>query len=288
MNSNLETSRIYTDFQGFSDLRLAAREDSEAALKEVASQFEAIFIQMMLKSMREANLAEGIFDSQQSEMYMGMFDQQIALDLSVKGAFGIAEMMVRQLQNNQAEPAATKSAEAMGTVGAEETIDSSLIPDNSTGQTGFDSPQAFIDYMMPRARPAADKLGVSPQLLVAQAALETGWGNKISSNSRGESSHNLFGIKADKRWSGKQVQVSTLEFRDGLMQREQAAFRAYDSFQQSFEDYVDFVQHNSRYEKAMEHAGDSSHYIKGLQQAGYASDPAYAEKVLNIMEREFG
>ena len=288
MKANLETSRIYTDFQGFSDLRLAAREDSEAALKEVASQFEAIFIQMMLKSMREANLAEGIFDSQQSEMYMGMFDQQIALDLSVKGAFGIADMMVRQLQNNQlgqagldasTQPAASQLPDKLEIPGVEE---------QTRHPVRFDSPQAFIDYMMPRAKAAAEKLGVSPQLLVAQAALETGWGNKIGSNSRGESSHNLFGIKADARWPGKQVRIDTLEFRDGLMQREQASFRAYDSFQQSFEDYVDFVQRNSRYEQAMRHDGDPRHYINGLQQAGYATDPAYAEKVLSIMEREFG
>ena len=99
MSPDLSTSRIYTDFQGLADLRRAAKQDSDQALEEVAAQFEAIFIQMMLKSMRDASLSEGIFDSDQSEMYMSMFDQQISLDLSSKGAFGIADMLVQQLAN---------------------------------------------------------------------------------------------------------------------------------------------------------------------------------------------
>ncbi|NKB38984.1 MAG: flagellar assembly peptidoglycan hydrolase FlgJ [Gammaproteobacteria bacterium] len=282
MNQDLSTSRIYTDFQGLSDLRLAASQNSEEALREVAGQFEAIFIQMMLKSMRDASLSEGVFDSQQSEMYMGMFDQQIALDLSVKGAFGIAEMMVRQLQNNQAN-----SVDPDSVTESAVKVRSSRQSRVSENTPEFESPQSFIDYMLPRAEAAAKTLGVSPQLLVAQAALETGWGKAVVEGADQQSSHNLFGIKADRRWTGKTAEMGTLEFRNGIPQREQASFRAYDSFEQSFADYAEFVQQGPRYQEAMQHNGNARHYIEGLQAAGYATDPAYAEKVITIMEREF-
>lgn len=292
MGPDLTTSRIYTDFQGLSDLRVAAKQDSEQALEEVATQFEAIFIQMMLKSMRDASLADGIFDSDQSDMYMSMFDQQISLDLSAKGAFGIADMMVKQLANNRANEISPISMlpspdTASGAVDkaslnkAEKINKQETIPE-------FSSPQAFVDFMRPKAEQAASKLGIKPQLLIAQAALETGWGQKIIKQADGSSSYNLFGIKADQRWSGDATTVSTLEYSDGVMHRQTASFRSYDSFQQSFDDYVDFVKQGSRYQQALSHEGDARHYIQSLQEAGYATDPMYAEKVINIMDRNFG
>jgi peptidoglycan hydrolase FlgJ len=290
MTSELSTSRIYTDFQGLSDLRRAAKEDSEQALEEVAAQFEAIFIQMMLKSMRDASLSDGIFDSEQSEMYMGMFDQQIALDMSSKGAFGIADMLVQQLANNKAGETTSATMRPLSLTGTAEqrTLNNVDKANSQEARPQFNSPQAFIDFMYPQAEQAASKLGVKPQVLIAQAALETGWGEKIIKQADGTSSYNLFGVKADQRWSGKEATVSTLEYRDGVVNQELASFRAYDSYQQSFDDYVDFVKQGQRYQQALGHGGNARHYIQALQEAGYATDPNYAEKVLHIMERDFG
>jgi len=289
MNPELSTSRIYTDFQGLSDLRRAAKNDSGQALDEVAKQFEAIFIQMMLKSMREANLAEGIFDSDQSEMYMGMFDQQISLDLSSKGAFGIAEMLVQQLANNRAARPYTATDGPVALPGADPVKTESKAKSAKLKDVlpEFTSAQDFVEYMRPLAEQAASKLGVKAEVLIAQAALETGWGKKIIKHPDGSSTFNLFAIKADKRWHSKDATVTTLEYKDGLMQREAASFRAYDSFQQSFDDYVDFIKQGSRYQQALNHAGNARHYIQSLQQAGYATDPAYAEKVIHIVKRYF-
>lgn len=291
MTPELATSHIYTDFQGLADLRRVAKQDSDAALEEVAAQFEAIFIQMMLKSMRDASLSEGIFDSDQSEMYMSMFDQQIALDLSSKGAFGIAALMVQQLANNKISQSNSVSTPISGSLtdtkrsypqGKVESVKGKeVVPE-------FTSPQAFIDYMLPKAEQAAIKLGIDSQVLIAQAALETGWGHKIIKRDDGSSTYNLFGIKADQRWSGAEATVGTLEYSDGLMKREMANFRAYDSFQQSFDDYVDFVKQGPRYQRALGHDGSARHYIQALQEEGYATDPAYAEKVIDIMQRDYG
>ena len=141
---------------------------------------------------------------------------------------------------------------------------------------------------MPDASRAAEKLGIKPELLVAQAALETGWGERVIKRTDGSSSFNLFGIKASGNWQGDSVRVATLEYRDGVMQKEKADFRAYGSFRESFDDYVEFVTNNSRYSSAVNHHGSSEKYIEALQQAGYATDPAYASKVLDIMQRARG
>ncbi len=280
MNSDLATARIYTDFQGLADLRRSARQDSDEALHEVAAQFEAIFIKMMLKSMRDASLADGLFDSDQSEMYLDMFDNQIALDLSSKGVFGISEMLIRQLGNNQASQLAAPVKPA--------TVDSVQSEKTAPEEVRFSSPGDFVSRLMPDASRAAEKLGIKPELLVAQAALETGWGERVIKRTDGSSSFNLFGIKASGNWQGDSVRVATLEYRDGVMQKEKADFRAYGSFRESFDDYVEFVTSNSRYSSAVNHHGSSEKYIEALQQAGYATDPAYASKVLDIMQRARG
>lgn len=275
MTPDLGAARIYTDFQGLADLRRTAKTDSDEALKEVAAQFEAIFIQMMLKSMRDASLADGVFDSQQSDMYMEMFDQQIAQDLSSNGAFGIAEMMIRQLGGEQGPAPANRAVP----------VDRTQARDRATG---FESPEEFVSSLMPDARRAADKIGVNPELLIAQAALETGWGQRMIQRSDGSNSYNLFGIKSGASWKGESARVTTLEYRDGVVQKEQADFRAYNSFSESFDDYVDFVSSNSRYDSALKHGGNPEQYIEALHDAGYATDPAYAQKVIDIMRRAAG
>lgn len=147
----------------------------------------------------------------------------------------------------------------------------------------FDSPAAFVQTLLPLAEEAAQALGVDPRVLVAQAALETGWGRSIIRDSQGNSSHNLFNIKAHNGWEGGSVTVQTLEYRDGLPQPEYAQFRAYDSLEEGFDDYVRFIQENPRYAQAREQAGDPQAYLQALQRAGYATDPEYAAKIERIL-----
>ena len=149
----------------------------------------------------------------------------------------------------------------------------------------FSSPEQFIQTLYPQAQNAARELGVSPEILLAQAALETGWGQHMPSDKQGKHGFNLFGIKADTRWDGESTSVETLEYFGDKALKVNAAFRSYDSFEQSFNDYVAFVKDQSRYQVALDNAGDSSAYIHALHKAGYATDPRYAEKIEQILQR---
>ena len=147
----------------------------------------------------------------------------------------------------------------------------------------FDSPQAFVESLTPLASQIGASMGVDHKALIAQAALETGWGKHISQDSSGKSSFNLFNIKADHRWSGDTVTVSTLEYRDGVAVREKASFRAYGSYEESFKDYLQFISESPRYQQALQRGDNGHEYAKALQVAGYATDPAYADKISNIL-----
>ena len=122
-------------------------------------------------------------------------------------------------------------------------------------------------------------------MLVAQSALETGWGRKVVQAVDGRSSFNLFGIKAGGGWNGESAAVNTLEYRDGIAALERASFRVYDSLRDSFDDYVDFLTSNPRYQQALEKVADARDFLRELQDAGYATDPDYADKIINIMDR---
>ncbi|MDH5767110.1 MAG: glucosaminidase domain-containing protein, partial [Gammaproteobacteria bacterium] len=153
-------------------------------------------------------------------------------------------------------------------------------------QPRWDNAESFVQDIWPHARRAADQLGVSPDVLVAQSALETGWGKHVRYFSNGDNSFNLFGIKADKRWQGESISFNTLEFNDGAMQKQQARFRAYGSLAEAFNDYVDFIQTNPRYQPALEKAYNPAAFTQELQRAGYATDPDYAEKINRVRSSE--
>ncbi len=153
---------------------------------------------------------------------------------------------------------------------------------NAPGKTAFGSKDEFIAAMLPMAEKAAEKIGVDPRYLVAQAALETGWGKSIIRHSDGSSSHNLFGIKTHNSWDGESTKVLTTEYKGGKAVKEAASFRQYDSFAQSFEDYVSFLQSNGRYETALKSTENPERFVRELQQAGYATDPHYARKINQI------
>ena len=158
-------------------------------------------------------------------------------------------------------------------------------PPLAKGKAAFDSAQDFVQTMLPLAQEAADRIGVDPNYLVAQAALETGWGKSILRRSDGDSSFNLFGIKTHGQWKGEAARAVTSEYQDGQVVRETASFRAYDSYKQSFHDLVDFLQSNPRYQNALSSTGNSEKFVRELQAAGYATDPQYARKINQIARK---
>ena len=289
---NIDSAQVYTDFSGLAALRARAREDKDAALDEVSRQFESLFLQMMLKSMRDASLGGGLMDSKQSEFYRDMYDKQIAVDMAQKQGIGLADVLKRQLGGGiSAQYSDLSPEEYLGmpiTARPVNGADAATVARRSVDTpAAFDgSPEAFVDALWPVAEQAAAKINLPPEALLAQAALETGWGRHVMQHGTGDSSHNLFGIKADSRWQGDKVMVSTLEYRDGVALNTRANFRAYASFEQSFSDYVEFVQRNPRYQQALTQATDPKAYFSALQEAGYATDPAYAQKIQRILDSE--
>lgn len=299
VNQSVSGSDAYTDLSSLNSIREIGRQDKNQALGEIAKQFESMMVRMMMKSMRSANqvFSEGnLFSSNEGEMYEQMFDDQMALTLSQGRGLGVADVMVRQLQQRfgvdnktnssgqlsdyqRAEKTQTKVAIAQNFVDPLVVAESSNKRDKEFHFDG--SSEKFVSQLYAMAEKSAKKLGQTAEVLLAQAALETGWGKKITGIGD-KTSFNLFNIKADQRWHGDSVSVSTIEVRNGAAVREQASFRAYKSPQQSFDDYVDFISNSPRYESALK-AGDSEQYINALSEAGYATDPHYSSKILRII-----
>ena len=334
MITNIRDASIYTDLSGLNAISQLGRQDSAEGLREVAKQFEAMFLNMMLKGMRageETLFGDNYLRSNEPNFHQENFDNQLALHMSASGGVGLAETLHRQLMQRY-EPAVAANMSAIAgargdlstvrrftgsvqhadsavagsavvtesiapvqqpaalrarTVAAREVVqfvpsEVMLAPEHSA-PAQFDSPQAFVDHLLPVAEKFAAQLGVDPRVLLAQSALETGWGKKMIRGAEGQPSFNLFGIKANADWQGNRASVSTLEFRDGAMHREVASFRAYNSFEESFADYVRLMQNQPRYAQALEHAADPTAYSVQLQRAGYATDPDYAEKIQSVL-----
>ncbi len=267
----------------------------EAALQAAAKQFESIFTSMLFKSMRDANSSfkSDMLSSENENFYRQMLDDQMSSELSASGSLGLADMIVAQLSSGKAADGTEAKVRTDGFDPALERPKFSARSETQAASpeiaamnkkpqpTSFDSPESFVTSMKPYAEKAAQALGVDSSLLLAQAALETGWGSKMVKNSLGNS-NNLFNIKADRSWKGEKVATQTLEFHGKTPVKESASFRSYSSFEDSFNDYVKFLNENPRYETALQHKGDSSSFINGIHQAGYATDPNYADKVLRV------
>jgi flagellar protein FlgJ len=292
MTTSINTAANFTDFQGLAELKAKAgeKEVSEDVIREAAAQFESIFIKMMLQSMREASPVEDeIFSSQAMEQYRDLMDHQLSMDLASKGGIGLADQLVAQMGGDPVIPVSSSGhLNILSQISQSAPVQKTM--QVSTVQTEWspDSPEAFIRDLLPGAGRAAERLGVPVEGIIAQAALETGWGKHQIRRPDGSSSFNLFGIKAGRGWEGDIARVSTLEFRDGIAQREMADFRAYSSIEESVEDYARFLSENPRYASALNEQ-DSTRFSKALQEAGYATDPDYARKIQSIMARpEFG
>jgi flagellar protein FlgJ len=244
------------DFKQFAALRRGAAADDPATLRAVAKQFESLFTKMMLESMRNASFGDPMFGSDQGDMYQDMADDQLAVQLSQGRGLGLADMLIRQLSGGAANSG----------------------PASENAVATPEEREQFISRLMPHATEAARELGVDPRNLIAQAALETGWGR----SQPGGDSHNLFGIKAGSGWNGARVQANTEEFDGGVATRVDANFRAYGSPRESVEDYVRLIRDNPRYSAALNTGGDVEAFANALQRGGYATDPDYARKLVAV------
>lgn len=274
---------VYTDLHALGALKTEAKEQTPAAIREVARQFESLFMGIMLKGMREATPDDGLFSGGDVRFCQDMYDQQLSVTLGSKGALGIADMLERALAMRGATPeGATPTATNAGTTPLP--LGGAAAPATTTAATReAPDPAAFVRSILPLAEQAGAQLGIHPHALVAQAALETGWGTRPCRGPNGEPSHNLFNIKATGGWTGGRVNVPTVEFNGGVAERKVAAFRAYGSAAESFADYAKLVGSHPRYAAALQQGADPVKYAEALQAAGYATDPSYARKIARIL-----
>ena len=271
--ADIPMANIYTDFQGTMKLSAQAKHDPKGALKEASQQFEGILLQMMLKEMRKTHFDDNkYFNSHETELWRSLLDQQLAINLSEKEPLGIAGQVRQQL-----DPTAMyRSMHHFIPQGSPLSVRRNSLP--SVPLQPFSDRQAFIKSMLPHAQKAAQALGVEPRVLIAQAALETGWGKHFAAP------YNLFGIKADQNWHGPKNIQETVEFTGSTPTVEQSDFRAYRSFEESFMDYVRFLRENPRYEKALTNVTHDEAFVDALAEAGYATDPQYATKIKAILD----
>jgi flagellar protein FlgJ len=319
------TNRFALDVQGFGALSAQAKASPQAGMKMAAQQFDAVFTQMMLKSMRDATPQDGPFDSHDSATFTSMMDQQMSQQLSKKG-IGVADAMLKQLMRNQgmqvggaagagganslasmanalgggsssggdegqtaalnALAKAYGNAQANGqlAMGKAYTGNSSLTPP-LRGDGSSPKVDAFVDKLAAPAQAASAATGIPARFIIGQAALESGWGKSEIKKADGTTSHNVFGIKATKDWTGKTVSTVTTEYVNGKPQRTVEKFRAYDSYQEAMTDYASVLKSNPRYAQVLNSSRDVAGFANGMQRAGYATDPHYAKKLLSIMQK---
>jgi flagellar protein FlgJ len=308
------------DANSLNSLKNAAKENSPEAIKGVAKQFEAIFMNMMLKSMREASPQDNPFDNEQSRTFTSMLDQQLSSNLASKG-LGLADVLTRQLSkgnnpvNDTMEQAVTDVQPTTG-YGVESnsissnplspakgksagnpqnhiepfdyknpTSETSLINNKIDSKSITEGAADFKNRMAKHAAEASRTTGVPAHLMLGQAALESGWGKRELKGTDGTPSNNLFGIKATGNWDGKVVEATTTEYINGVKQKRIEKFRAYDSYADSFKDFANMMSNNPRYDKVMANLDSVNGYAQAMQNAGYATDPHYATKLASVIQK---
>lgn len=285
----------YADFGGLERLKGAAHADDPAAVRAAARQFESLFTRMMLKTMREASLAEGMGDSEQTRFYQDMYDQQLSVVLSQGRGLGLADLLVEQLaRTGLARPAdgvaassagdapgasvAPTAAAAPAATPAAAAATASAVAAPATAATPAQQAE-FVRAMTPLAEAAGRRLGVAPETVLAHAALESGWGRHVPA-ADGRSSFNFFGIKAQRGWNGAALAATTTEFDAAGARRVDAAFRGYDSAAAGVADYAGLLAGNARYAGALNTGADVGAFASALQRGGYATDPDYVRKLV--------
>jgi flagellar protein FlgJ len=321
MTTRIADAQNFLDVNGLNSIRQDAKSGDKAskkdALEQAAKQFEAIFMQMLMKSMRKAQEvleSDSPFNSESTKFYRDMHDQQMSLELSNNGALGLSELIVRQLGGDSENFTPHNILRSDGNLDSRGSLrisepellnNISTVKDSSAHQDpskdrqtngsiaaqaasmmqspAFEQPKDFVSALTADAKRVQDKINVPFEVVIAQAALETGWGQKIIKTNSGESSNNLFNIKADSRWAGEKTHKETLEFENGAMVKKREPFRVYESISQSVDDYLNFLTKSERYQGALENSTNVEQFLHDLQSAGYATDPDYAKKIIGTL-----
>lgn len=285
-------SALAIDTQGLESLRLRAKTNPGESIGAASKQFEALFLGMVLKGMRSATPQDGPFDSEQTRLYTSLLDQQLAQHMAKRGT-GLAEVMTRQLSPNFAGngksgvpladvPAAFAPPVASPAAAPAAALAATRVAAPVSSASANQQPGDFVNRVWSHAVDAAQAIGVQPQFIVGQAALESGWGRYEIRTADGQPSHNLFGIKAGGNWKGPSVEKSTIEYVNGVAVKTTDKFRVYASYSESFRDYANLLRDNSRYAGVIGQ-GDAKGFAQGLQRGGYATDPAYADKLVSVI-----
>ncbi len=292
------------DVGSLTTLKRQVKSNDPAALKQAAQQFEALFLQMVLKSMRDAVPREGLFDNEQSRMYESLLDQQLSQVLGKKsGGTGLAALIEKQLLRQSVEPQALDHPLPLQpAIPSIPFHNGGALPlRNGEAPAAFPLPAApapsapnivegaipsgakdFVSRIWPAAVEASRQTGIPAHFMVGHAALETGWGKSEPRRADGSPSHNIFGIKAGRNWSGAVAEATTTEYVDGVPQKQVERFRAYSSYNEAFRDYANLLASNPRYGNVLG-VQDASSFARGLQKSGYATDPQYGEKLERII-----
>jgi flagellar protein FlgJ len=278
--------------QSLDKLRAQAKQTPDAALKATAKQFEAVFLGMMLKSMRQATPQDGVMDNEQTKMFTDMLDQQMAQNMANRG-IGLADMIYKQLSRTAGStPLTPQPGKAAGASqpGASATPSAPPVPQTKVGSAlpsaySESFQQGFVQRMTPYALEASSQTGVSAPLMMGQAALESGWGQREIRLPDGSNSYNLFGIKAGGGWNGKVAMVTTTEYHNGVPKKQVEKFRAYGSYAEAFSDYARMIGSNPRYAPVVQAGQSAPASAVALQRAGYATDPNYADKLVKVMNK---
>lgn len=308
INIQNQPNRAAFDVKSSQDLRAEFAKNPQQGLKAAAQQFETLFLQQVLKSMRDTVPQDGLMDSEQSRFYSALLDQQMAQNMATSGkGVGFARLIEQQLGRNMATAAPGEAlpdtantthdllplAASDGRHLQYKTVLSALPTSadyqktliNASTTAAQDVPansREFVNRIWPHAVEASRSTGIPPQFVVAHSALESGWGKSEIRRADGSPSYNLFGVKAGKNWQGAIVDATTTEYVDGKAQQSVERFRAYDSYQEAFQDYANLLRNNARF-GAVIGSQDGTEFARRLQQAGYATDPGYADKLSRII-----
>jgi len=270
------SASLAVDARALDALKHQAQHDAPKAVKEAARQFEALFMQELIKSMRQASMESGLLQDGEGSLARDLYDQQLAVQMSGQTG-GLSEAIERQL------------AQQLGNVDAgatyRSTLDVARVKQSGVAVTVPKSITEFVQHHRAAAERVAHESGIPAHFMLGQAGHETGWGKHVIHQADGSLSHNLFGIKAGKGWTGRVAEVTTTEYIGGVARKVKAKFRAYPSWEASFRDYARLIQDNPRYARARTQMHSPRAWAGALQHAGYATDPHYAAKLSRTIER---
>ncbi len=288
-SNNNQPNGLTMDLRSLERLKSTSGKTPQAGIKDAARQLEGLFMQELVKSMRTTTMSTGMLDNSATEMGTSMLDTQLAGQLTGMPG-GLSELIARQLERQMGVNGKTSGdspLKGLGDLSLSQTLENQGATTAKTSSAADDkrlsSSERFVRKHKEAAKAAESATGIPASNILGQAALESGWGKHEIRMKDGSPSHNLFGIKATSNWTGKVAEVTTTEYIGGVARKVTAKFRAYDSYEEAFKDHAKLLSQSPRYSQTVAQADTASGFARGLQKAGYATDPAYADKLTKVI-----